>query len=618
MALFGARRRVEDLEVELARTQALLAQVGGLDEWQLVQRRHTAEQQLAATFAEEQAARGRITALGHELANLQTEVVETRSEQLLQAAGVYNYVHPLDSAVAYKQRLTHVRGDIKKAVTDRRAVTGSVDWTVNGSRTQGAKMVKDFSTLMLRAYNAEADNCVRTVKPHTLPSVRTRLDKTRLTIAKLGATMSIAIAERYHFMRLHEIELTADYLAKVEAERELIRAQKEAAREEERARRDFERQKAKLLKEQAHYLTAYNRLLAQAAPDPAAVEQLRTQLQRLDADIATVDERAANTRAGYVYVISNIGSFGDQVVKIGMTRRLEPMDRVRELGDASVPFRFDVHALVFSNDAVGLEGRLHASLAQERVNKVNQHREFFRTTPAHVRDLLAQAAGSHLLEFTETAEALEWRASGATATLTPLPPDLVVSPPPSEDAITDDQLGASADVAQPTSGPQLRPGQSVPLLGIGQVRIVLSSPLGGDVELDPVAFLLTADGVVRQDDDMVFYGQPDHPTGAVTLAADDAGSPTALHIRTDHIPDAITEMLLTAQISASTPTVAHAIDMTTGASLGFVDIPAPGPNGLVQIGAVHRSADEWGLLAQPAALDHDLAGLATAAGVTVG
>ena len=89
------------------------------------------------------------------------------------------------------------------------------------------------------------------------------------------------------------------------------------------------------------------------------------------------------------------------------------MDRVREFGDASVPFRFDVHALAFSDDAVGLEGKLHASLAAERVNKVNQHREFFRTTPARVRELLIRAASSHLLEFTENAEALEWRASGA-------------------------------------------------------------------------------------------------------------------------------------------------------------------------------------------------------------
>jgi len=114
----------------------------------------------------------------HELAQPHAELVETRTEQLLQEAGVYEYAHPLESAVAYKDRLAALQADIKSAVTGRRAVTGSVDWTVNGSRSQGAKMIKDFSTLMLRTYNAEADNCVRTVKPHTVRAVRLRLDKT--------------------------------------------------------------------------------------------------------------------------------------------------------------------------------------------------------------------------------------------------------------------------------------------------------------------------------------------------------------------------------------------------------------------------------------------------------
>ncbi len=98
-----------------------------------------------------------------------------------------------------------------------------------------------------------------------------------------------------------------------------------------------------------------------------------------------------------------------------MTRRLEPEDRVRELGDALVPFRFDTHALIFSDDAVGLEGRLHAALNDRRVNRVNLRREFFRATPAEVRDLLEQIAGQHLLEYRDVPEALEWRQSVHTA-----------------------------------------------------------------------------------------------------------------------------------------------------------------------------------------------------------
>jgi hypothetical protein len=147
--------------------------------------------------------------------------------------------------------------------------------------------------------------------------------------------------------------------------------------------------------------------------DEAAAIKLEQQLAELDAAIAAVDAREANIRAGYVYVISNIGAFGEHMIKIGLTRRLEPMDRVTELGDASVPFRFDVHALIFSEDAVGLERSLHQEFEDRRVNRVNQRREFFYVRPAEVREALQRFAGQHLLEFREEAEAPEWHASGA-------------------------------------------------------------------------------------------------------------------------------------------------------------------------------------------------------------
>jgi len=123
-----------------------------------------------------------------------------------------------------------------------------------------------------------------------------------------------------------------------------------------------------------------------------------------------VDYRAANIRAGYVYVISNLGSFGDEMVKVGMTRRLDPLDRIRELSDASVPFNFDIHALFFSKDAVGIETTMHERLADRRVNLVNQRREFFRATPLEAKVHLAELAGE-LLQFQDLPEALEYRES---------------------------------------------------------------------------------------------------------------------------------------------------------------------------------------------------------------
>uniref|UniRef100_UPI000A8E548F GIY-YIG nuclease family protein n=1 Tax=Nocardioides jensenii TaxID=1843 RepID=UPI000A8E548F len=131
---------------------------------------------------------------------------------------------------------------------------------------------------------------------------------------------------------------------------------------------------------------------------------------RIDEEIAQADYRVANIRAGYVYVISNIGAFGEGTVKIGMTRRLDPMDRIRELGDASVPFVFDVHALFFSDDAVGVEAMLHREFAEQRLNKVNPRKEFFRVDPTAVLDAL-QAHKVSVLEFNTHAEAEHFRMS---------------------------------------------------------------------------------------------------------------------------------------------------------------------------------------------------------------
>jgi hypothetical protein len=343
--------------------------------------------------------------------------VQTQEITLLEEAGLYEYLHPLDDAVAYKGQLQRLQDQIKSMARSDQAVRGTTHWTVNGSAREGTAMVRDFSKLMLRAYNAEADNCVRNVKPHRVQVMIDRLTKVRDTIARLGKTMSIHIAPAYHDARVAEIRLTADYLGKVEEEKERVRAERERQREEERARRDFEREKARLAKEQAHYLAALTKLRASGTTAGAA--DLQDKLDQIAAAIAGVEAREANTRAGYVYVISNIGAFGSDMIKIGMTRRLEPQDRIRELGDASVPFRFDTHAMIFSEDAVGLETRLHTELADRKVNRINTQREFFYATPGEVRAILERIAGQHLLEYHETPEAIEWRASGHKARVAP-------------------------------------------------------------------------------------------------------------------------------------------------------------------------------------------------------
>ncbi|MFI0348901.1 DUF4041 domain-containing protein [Actinomadura sp. 9N407] len=401
--MFGGRKqRIEELELENAHLIQELARLGALGTVQLADENRRLRDEAAGLHRETQATR-------REYERLRDGIVETQDLALLQEAGVYEYQHPLADAVAYKAELAKVKDGIKAMARTGRAVVGATDWQVNGSAAQGRKMVTDFSKLMLRAYNAEADNLVRTMRPYKLQSAIERLDKSAQTIERLGKTMDIRVSGEYRSVRITELRLTADHLAKTEEEKERVRAEREVQREEEKARKEFEREKARLLKERSHVHSALARL--EANGDAAGAAEMRAKLTDVDGALTDVEGRAANTRAGYVYVISNIGAFGERMVKIGMTRRLDPMDRVRELGDASVPFRFDVHALIFSDDAVGLEGRLHQTFAEQRVNQVNLRREFFYATPSEVRATLESIAGNHLLEYTETPEALEWRSS---------------------------------------------------------------------------------------------------------------------------------------------------------------------------------------------------------------
>jgi len=283
------------------------------------------------------------------------------------------------------------------------AIEKSNRFTFDGSLAKGNAMTADLARLMLRAYNAEAENVVRSLRAGNTVTAIKRLDAARVAIAKLGRMMEMRIADEFHRMRLEEIELTADYQMKKEEEREAARAERERLREERKVEMELAAARESLEKERSHILTVIEKVRALGSSDPA----LEQKLADIDSAITLNDYRAANIRAGYVYVISNRGAFGAHVVKIGLTRRLAPLERIDELGDASVPFRFDVHAIFFSEDAVSLENELHAHFATRRVNWANNRKEFFFASPTEVRTLLSEKLGN-LLEFAEHVESADY------------------------------------------------------------------------------------------------------------------------------------------------------------------------------------------------------------------
>lgn len=407
---WGDGKRVAELEAEVANLRQWVEHLQGTDAMALASQIGQMRSEVAGWQAQATSAKQAVVAAQAEERAARAQLVEDLEAAEVQEAGFYTFNHPLQDAVAYKDALTQTQAQMKQLIRAKNAVEATTKWTVDGSATKGTAMVRDFSKLLLRAYNSEADALVRALRPHTLTSAKSRLDKAAKAIERLGKTMSIRISPAYHRLRFRELELTADYLVKKQQEKEAERDRRAQLRDEAKARAEMEAALVKLRKEQQHYQQLIQRL---DSSDERGLAVALEKLAEIGQSIEGVEARAANTRAGHVYVISNIGAFGPDMVKIGMTRRLEPMDRVIELGDASVPFRFDVHALVFHEDAVALETHLHQALAHRKVNQINTRREFFYATPSEVRGLLEKYAGSFLLEYKEHPDALEWHASGS-------------------------------------------------------------------------------------------------------------------------------------------------------------------------------------------------------------
>ena len=402
------RARVAELEASLQSAEDVVKRYG-LDADQAREKeRVLAIRQLDETREQIAQVQDQLATLNEEYGNLANSLIDLRSVRSLQSLGLYNYEHPAESSVALADELEQVRSRIKDAISRKIAATAAGDFRFNNSSASGQKFVKDMTGLLLRAYNAEAENCVKGAKAGNYEANLKRLNTARAQIEKLGAMISLRISPEFHSLRLREIDLATMYLQVLAEEKAAEREQRAQLREDARVAREIEREMRKLSENRQMLESAL--AAAEANGDQKAAEMARMKLEDVRKHIDDVNARAANRRMGHVYVISNLGAFGDDIVKIGMTRRLEPLERVRELGDASVPFRFDVHAIIFSEDAVGLETMLHQKFADRRVNRVNTHREFFRVRPSEVLEALNSA---HVIvkSFTVDSAAEEYRAS---------------------------------------------------------------------------------------------------------------------------------------------------------------------------------------------------------------
>lgn len=423
ITMFSAKKIATELQAETkqlrARVRALEAvarEYGALESAEISLRIESLREQEAAqresAAVELGAVQQQVIRARGELASIEEQVIVARDRVELEARGYFDYEHVAEASAALASDLADLRSAIKSINKYDKAIHATSNFVFNNSAAKGKTFVNQMRRIMLRAYNAEAENAVKTVKTGNLAPAIKRLSRAKEQIEKQGTMIDLAVDREYHRLRLREIELAARHHEAVAAEKTLDRERREELREQRRAEQELRAEKERLEKERTHYLNSIRRL--REAGDDAQADELEAKLGEIDEEIAQADYRAANIRAGYVYVISNIGAFGDGVVKIGMTRRLDPMDRVKELGDASVPFTFDVHALFFSDDAVAVEAELHREFAPQRLNQVNPRKEFFRVTPSDVLEALKKQHVS-VLEFRTDAEAEDFRTSQAIA-----------------------------------------------------------------------------------------------------------------------------------------------------------------------------------------------------------
>ncbi len=329
--------------------------------------------------------------------------------------GLYKPHFAFDTPDEYKQRLEETRDKQKTMVRSGDAIRIAVTWTVGNSRRDGERMQKQYSKLLLRAFNGECDAAVAKVSWNNVSKMEERIEKAFEAMNELGGVMQITITRPYLELKLAELRLEYEFEEKKRQVVEEQRRIKEQMREEERAQRELEQAQEEAQAEETRFQRAVERARLELAKTSgeeharlnAKLVELQTQLEEAHRKKEHATSLAQLTKAGYVYVISNIGSFGDDVFKIGMTRRLDPMDRVKELGDASVPFSFDVHAMVYSENAPALEYELQQYLESKSVNLVNLRKEFFHVT---IPELEALAVEKGLkVSFTKLAEAREYR-----------------------------------------------------------------------------------------------------------------------------------------------------------------------------------------------------------------
>jgi hypothetical protein len=352
--------------------------------------------------------------LGHAIVEVQADLESHYRTARLQATGYAKDRFAFDSSELELQ-LKQVKARRNQLIADKGAVSAQSRWRIGGSEVEGQRRQEQVLILTLMAFDGTCEAAITQVKAGGAGEAERRIRRAFTSVNRLVDKQKCAITEEYLSVRLNELFITEAYHRQCKADREAQREAQSRMREELREARKLEEDQQKAREDESFYNKALRQATEQAqyafGSERQRYDQKILELQRLLAKAQDLNQRATAqaqiTTAGHVYVISNTGSFGKDVYKIGMTRRLNPQDRIDELSNASVPFPFDVHAVICCDNAPMLEQRLHKLFQHRRVNMANTRKEFFDVPLSEIAAAVRANHGE--IHFTYEAEALEYR-----------------------------------------------------------------------------------------------------------------------------------------------------------------------------------------------------------------
>ena len=332
--------------------------------------------------------------------------------------GFYEPKFDFDTSETFKDQIKTCK-DRQKALLREKSSRGAIycpqEWVVGDSRVEGRKMTDRGIRLTARAFNNECDAAIANCTWKNVNKMLERIKKSFTAINKLNETNAIYITASYLEEKLIELQLTYEYHEKKQSEKIEQAEIKAQMREEARIEAEFKKAASEAIKDEKRYQKALDAAKEELSSVSEGMKsQLEAKIVQLQSDLEEAERKhqraqsmAEQTKQGHVYIISNIGSFGDDAYKIGMTRRLEPMVRGKELGDASVPFIFDVHAIIHTADAPSLEKKLHNRFDNRRLNMANRRKEFFNVELGEIKKAVTEFTDDSV-EFIETAVAQDY------------------------------------------------------------------------------------------------------------------------------------------------------------------------------------------------------------------